>query len=81
MASSPCTTTWCRPRGIEGSEPAQVSVDVDEDVVVELGAFEEVEALDKVKRRLPTPKGAPLQPYFIKLSKINLAMDKHMPAG
>ena len=64
-----------------GSEPDHVSVEVAEVVDVVVGAFVDAEAHEAAERCFPTPKGALLPPYLMKLSKISLAMNKHIPAG
>ena len=64
-----------------GSEHDHVSVEVVDAVDVVVGAFVDTEAVEAAERCLPTPKGALLPLYLIKLSKINLPMNKHIPAG
>ena len=62
-------------------------VDSDElPLVIEEGASVLLEPCDVVdlvplERCFPTPKGAPFTTYLRKLSKIKVAMKRHMPAG
>ena len=70
----------CGSRAPDQVDSDELSLGVEDGASVLLELFDVVDLVPR-ERCFPIPKGAPFTTYFMKLSKIKVAMNKHMPAG